>query len=208
MVRVLAALHSVDISRAGLTNFGSTTGNFYARQVRRLGKVSAAQARVERTPALPDLLDMLAWFERNQPRDERTLVHGDFKLDNVLFHPKSLEIVATLDWELSTLGHPLSDLANLLLPFYIQRLGAGRAFGMGDYKDALAPDLLEAVMREYCRRTQRAYPVVGWDFCIAFAFFRVAGFGGWIAAYADNGCHPTTLLLLLTHYAHSSSRWP
>lgn len=131
-VETLARLHAVDRAKVGLASFGKGDG-FYARQVATWRRICEAQARtvdVETGRAVghvPHFEDLLGFFgdERKRagrPRDDRvTLVHGDYKIDNLVFHQTEPRVVGILDWEMSTVGHPLSDLANLLHPFY----GAG-----------------------------------------------------------------------------------
>ncbi|KAI9803481.1 MAG: hypothetical protein M1825_001824 [Sarcosagium campestre] len=125
-IRTLAQLHRLDplSSTVGLADFGKPSG-FYDRQIRTLGSVSASQARTvdvetqQAVGAIPHLDGLLSFFSRRatQPRDRGTLVHGDFKMDNLVFHATEPRVVGILDWEMSTIGHPLSDLANLLTPF-------------------------------------------------------------------------------------------
>ncbi|HEY8568226.1 phosphotransferase family protein, partial [Microbulbifer sp.] len=110
MNRVLAALHSVDIEKVGLSDFGRP-GNFYQRQINRWTQ----QYRASETEQLPDMDLLIDWLPENIPQDgdeeKTTLVHGDFRLDNMIFHPTEPRVLALVDWELSTLGHPLFDLA-------------------------------------------------------------------------------------------------
>ena len=119
MVRTLALLHTQDIDTLQLSTYGKRTG-FYSRQIKTLSKISAMQ--VERgggkVMAIPRLNDLLTWFGTHLPPDVCTLIHGDYKPDNIVFRTNSTEVIAVLDWELSTLGHPLSDLANTCLPYY------------------------------------------------------------------------------------------
>jgi aminoglycoside phosphotransferase (APT) family kinase protein len=147
-LRVLATIHDTDLAKAGLLEFGKDGGRgFYARQLRRLTGVSNSQSReftptaVARAPppqhklghadSLPGLAAMVQWLSERVPEEEVTLVHGDFKLDNLVFHPSEPRVVAVLDWELSTLGHPLSDVANFCGMYAYPRSGsAGRSPGV------------------------------------------------------------------------------
>ncbi|KAJ3043307.1 hypothetical protein HDV00_005310 [Rhizophlyctis rosea] len=167
-------------------DFGKPKG-FYERQIRTLVGVSRVQAQVkdDKGDAVGELYrldDAIAWFQRNQVTDETTIVHGDFKLDNVVFHPVTSQVIGALDWEMSTIGHPLSDLANLLLPFHVPATVFGKDFGLRDAKRPLPIPEADDLIREYCRLTNRPYPIPNWQFCVAFSFFRLAVITQGIAA--------------------------
>jgi aminoglycoside phosphotransferase (APT) family kinase protein len=175
-VETLAKLHRVDFKAIGLESYGRHSG-FYDRQMRSLSKVSQAQANVrdEETGALvgpiPRLDEMFAWFKRNQVSDRATIVHGDFKIDNMIFHPTEPRVIGVLDWELSTIGHPLSDLSNLLQPFYVPESADMLGF---KGKQVLPVPTAEELMQVYCHRLGQAYPIDRWMFAVAFSFFRLA----------------------------------
>src|SRR5262249_7366074 len=121
-VRVLAALHTVDYVGAGLGDYGKV-GGFVPRQVERWSK----QYQASRTSEIPAMEALMRWLADNIPAsDETTLVHGDYRIDNVMFsasgEPKA---IAVLDWELSTLGHPSSDLAYACMSYYLNLPGRG-----------------------------------------------------------------------------------
>ncbi|KAI8816088.1 kinase-like domain-containing protein [Fimicolochytrium jonesii] len=188
-VDTLARLHKVPFATVGLANYGPTH-SFYPRQIKRLLQITTAQALVTDPDThtavgpLYNLTSSLHWLEQNLPKDETTLCHGDFKLDNIVFHPTSQNVIGVLDWELSTLGHPLSDLANLLLPFYTP---AGWGFPeemamMDDRRPLSGIPEAEELVKEYCRLTGRAYPIPQWETCVAFAFLRLAVITQGIAA--------------------------
>ena len=103
-MRALASLHDVDPAQVGLSDFGRP-GSYYERQIGRWGQ----QYRASETAPIPDMDALIAWLEANQPADDGmvSLVHGDFRHDNMIFHPEEPRILAVLDWELSTLGPPL-----------------------------------------------------------------------------------------------------
>ncbi|KAJ3195606.1 hypothetical protein HK101_011669 [Irineochytrium annulatum] len=185
----LARLHKPDPVALGLIpapapGKARTGGaSFYERQIATLVGISRAQGAVV-DPAtnkpvgdLTRLDDMIAWFRRNVVPDEVTVVHGDFKVDNMVFHPTSPRVIGVLDWELSTVGHPLSDLANLLLPWYTDHaMGFGGPGGAG-FRGAPRPlpvPEADELMKEYCRLTGRTYPIPKFEFCIAFSWFRLA----------------------------------
>ncbi|KAH6632887.1 kinase-like domain-containing protein [Boeremia exigua] len=123
-VRTLAKLHTVDPSAVGLDDWKRPT-RFYSRQVKALSKVSAAQAQVRNTSTgrevgkLPYLDDLVSFFanESSQPTERKALVHGDYKLDNLVFHKTEARVIGILDWEMATEGHPTSDLINLTASF-------------------------------------------------------------------------------------------
>ncbi|KAJ3124407.1 hypothetical protein HK100_011247 [Physocladia obscura] len=174
----LARLHTAPIAKIGLANFSRTPAGFYTRQMATLTVTTNQQHASNPTivPAIPRVADMLAWFARNSIADEApAVIHGDFKLDNMVFDPIESKIIGVLDWEMSTLGHPLSDLANFLLPWYTPHTFTELPGGVG-FKDEVRPlpvpeaqDLIE----EYCKRSGRAYPIPRFEFCIAFSFFRL-----------------------------------
>src|SRR5690606_29265130 len=102
MNRVIAALHTVDYAAIGLSDFGKA-GNYFARQIDRWTK----QYRAAETERIEAMENLIAWLPQHIPEDDTTcIVHGDYRLDNVIYHPTEPRIVAVLDWELSTLGHP------------------------------------------------------------------------------------------------------
>ncbi|CAG8464829.1 6419_t:CDS:10, partial [Acaulospora colombiana] len=174
-IEVLAKLHSVDYKAIGLGTFGKSSG-FYPRQIRSLLRTSAAQAVVKdkngnQVGPLPRIDDRIRWFERNEVPDETTIVHGDYKLDNLVFHPTEPKVIGVLDWELSTIGHPLSDLANLLLNFYIKD-SIGPLVGLRDLTDLPIPSADE-LMQFYCKNVGRPYPIPRFEYAIVFSFFRV-----------------------------------
>ncbi|CAO3597369.1 unnamed protein product [Absidia cylindrospora] len=185
-LETLAKLHRVDFKAIGLESYGRNFG-FYERQMKSLHKVSSAQAAVvdkdsgEKVADLPRLDEMFAWFKKNQPKDVATIVHGDFKIDNVVFHPTECRVIGVLDWELSTIGHPLSDLANLLQPFYMP---ADQVTGGGfkDSKEPLPIPGAQELMQVYCQHSNQPFPIPQWLFAVAFAHFRLAVITQGIAA--------------------------
>ncbi|KAJ3055488.1 hypothetical protein HK097_010347 [Rhizophlyctis rosea] len=191
IIDTLARLHRADYKSLGLEDFGKPKG-FYERQIRTLVGVSKAQGQVTDAKGnavgdLDRLNDAIAWFKRNQVADEATIVHGDFKLDNVVFHPTTSNVIGVLDWEMSTIGHPLSDLANLLLPYYVPTTFLGHSFGLRDAPRPLPIPEADDLILEYCRLTNRRYPIPNWKFCVAFSFFRLAVITQGIAARVKRG---------------------
>ena len=118
MNQTMAALHNVDIDAVGLTDFGRP-GNYFERQLGRWTK----QYRASETQHIPAMEKLMTWLVANMPEDDGkvSLVHGDYRLDNMMFHPTEPRVIALLDWELSTLGHPLADLANQCMAWMLPR---------------------------------------------------------------------------------------
>lgn len=179
-IETLAKLHRVDFKAIGLHNYGRHSG-FYDRQMKSLGKVSQAQANTldehgQAVGPIPRLNEMFAWFKKNQVKDQATIVHGDFKIDNMIFHPTEPRVIGVLDWELSTIGHPLSDLSNLLQPFYVPA-SDDASVGMLGFKNSKKPlPVPEAneLIQHYCKTLGQPYPIDRWMFAVSFSFFRLA----------------------------------
>ena len=165
--RVQATLHQVDYHAAGLADFGKP-GQYIERQIARWSKQYDA-AGAARIPSMDALID---WLPRHVPQqDETTIVHGDFRLDNVIFHPTEPRILAVLDWELATLGHPLSDFAYQVMAW---RLAPGEFRGLkGADLPALGIPTEAEYVASYCRRTGRK-GIAHWEFYLIFNMFRIA----------------------------------
>ena len=169
MNRVLAAMHSVDVEEAGLGDYGRP-GNYFERQVGRWSK----QYRASETETVPDMEELMVWLSENMPADDGrvALVHGDYRLDNVMFHPTEPKIIAVLDWELSTLGNPIADLAYQVMAWQLPRDAGITGLAGVDRKPLAIPDDNSYVIR-YCERTGRN-EIEHWNFYLAFCFFRLA----------------------------------
>ncbi|MCH8166991.1 MAG: phosphotransferase family protein [Proteobacteria bacterium] len=169
MNRVLAALHSVDCEAAGLGDFGRP-GSYFARQIGRWTK----QYRASETGTLADMDALIGWLDANLPEDDGrvALVHGDYRIDNLIFEAGGPRIAAVLDWELSTLGHPFSDLAYQCMQWRMPVGEEGRGLAGIDRRAHGIPTEDEYV-EAYCRRMDFA-GIPGFDFCLAFSFFRMA----------------------------------
>jgi aminoglycoside phosphotransferase (APT) family kinase protein len=167
MNEVLARLHRVDWRAVGLADFGRP-GNYYARQIHRWTQ----QYRASETERIEAMEALIAWLPDHIPRDdETTLVHGDFRLGNMIVHPTEPRVLAVLDWELSTLGHPLADLAYNCISFSwgphdLYRLEDAELRRLGIPTEA-------EYVAAYCRRTGRA-GIPDWHFYVGFALFRLA----------------------------------
>jgi aminoglycoside phosphotransferase (APT) family kinase protein len=169
MNRVLAAIHRVDIEAVGLSDYGPP-GNYYRRQVDRWTK----QYRASETESISAMDELIDWLDANVPADDgrRTLVHGDFRLDNLLFAPNAPDCVAVLDWELSTIGHPFADLAAVIMQWRRPPEPEGRGLAGVD-RDAQGLPNDAAFVESYCRRTGME-GIDRLDFYLAFCFFRMA----------------------------------
>jgi aminoglycoside phosphotransferase (APT) family kinase protein len=167
MNATLAALHQVDFRAVGLTGFGKPEG-YIGRQVARWSKQYAAS----RTEDVPTMDRLMEWLPANTPaRDEVSIVHGDFRPGNLIFHPTEPRVVAVLDWELATIGHPVADLAYNCLAYRMPEAG-GRGFADADLKALGIPSELDYVAA-YCERTGRS-EIPDWEFFIVFSMFRSA----------------------------------
>jgi aminoglycoside phosphotransferase (APT) family kinase protein len=167
MNRVFAALHRVDYQAIGLGDFGKP-GNYFARQIGRWSRQYQA-SEAEKIEAMDKLID---WLPKNiPPGDETAVVHGDYRLDNLVFHPTEPRILAILDWELSTLGHPLADISYHCMSW---RIPPGLSRGIGGIDlPALGIPTEEEYVAAYCRRTGRER-IEHWDFYLAYNMFRIA----------------------------------
>ncbi|TPX51234.1 hypothetical protein SeMB42_g01994 [Synchytrium endobioticum] len=185
MLDVLVRLHKTDVKKVGLEHFGKH-GGFYERQLQlwsNLGKQQALVKDVETGKLVGDLerfQDMVSWLRRNMVKDEIALMHGDFKPDNIVFHPQTPKIIAVLDWEMSSIGHPLADLANFTMYWYLPAVGSG--IGLKGAPRPLPVPEVEALLRYYCKLAERPYPIPNWNFCVAFSIFRNALISQGVAA--------------------------
>jgi aminoglycoside phosphotransferase (APT) family kinase protein len=163
---VLARLHGVDPAAVGLGDYGRT-GQYVARQVSRWSR-QYAELKTEDIPAMDRLM---AWLPENIPaEDPTTIVHGDYRLGNLVVHPTEPRIVAVLDWELSTLGHPLCDIAYNCLGYRL--LEPPHGYATVDFHKLGLPSE-NAYVEAYCRRTGRR-SIPDWNFYLAFSLFRLA----------------------------------
>jgi aminoglycoside phosphotransferase (APT) family kinase protein len=167
MNRVIARLHSVDIERAGLADYGKA-GNYFERQIGRWSK----QYRASETDRIEAMDRLIEWLPKHIPAgDETTVVHGDYRMDNLIFHPVEPRIIAILDWELSTLGHPLADFSYHCMSWHIPP-GAFRGIASLDLAALGIPEEQE-YSRRYVERTGRP-AIENWNFYLAYNLFRIA----------------------------------
>ena len=188
----LAALHDVDVAAVGLSDFGKP-GDFYQRQASRW----KGQYEASRTADIPDMDRLIAWIEENMLPDDGvvSLVHGDFRLDNLIFAKGSPSVIAVLDWELSTLGHPFSDLAYQCMQGRLPHDSIFRGLGGIDRAAIGIPSEAEYV-GQYCERRNLA-GIDNWTFHLAFSFFRLAAIcqGVYKRALDGNASNPTRAML-------------
>lgn len=169
MNRVIAALHSVDYKALGLESFGKP-GNYLARQIGRWSK----QYKASETEHIPAMENLIQWLPENiPPDDETTIVHGDYRMDNMIFHPTQPRILAILDWELSTLGNPLADFSYHVMSW---RLSPEQFRGLGgvDCASLGIPTEAEYVARYYERTGRPPVNQKEWDFYVAYNMFRLS----------------------------------
>jgi aminoglycoside phosphotransferase (APT) family kinase protein len=188
MNRVVAALHKVKFAERGLAGYGKP-GNYFERQIGRWSKQYAASI----TQPIAEMDSLMQWLPANIPasaRDESmvSIVHGDFRLDNLLFHATEPRVLAVLDWELSTLGHPLADFSYHCMAWHIPP-GAFRGIGGLDVESLGIPTESEYI-RRYCERTGLTTPEAlkaDWNFYMAYNLFRIAAILQGIAKRVEAG---------------------
>ncbi len=165
----LAKIHLVDWKALGLEDFGKT-GNYMARQVSRWTK----QYEASKTDEIESMEKLIKWLSEHIPEDDTTtIVHGDFRLENMIIHPTEPRVLAVLDWELSTLGHPLADLAYNCMLYHVPAGDVG-TFGLAGLDlEAYGIPSEEAYVAAYARRTGRE-EIPNWEFFLAFSLFRLA----------------------------------
>ncbi|WP_218239972.1 phosphotransferase [Comamonas fluminis] len=188
MNRVIAALHKVKFAERGLADYGKS-GNYFERQIGRWSKQYVASI----TQPIPEMDKLMAWLPANMPasaRDESrvSIVHGDYRLDNLMFHPTEPRVIAVLDWELSTLGHPLADFSYHCMSWHIPaELGRGIA---GLDIAALGIPAEHDYIQRYCERTGTQDVDAlkrDWNFYLAYNMFRIAAILQGIAKRVEAG---------------------
>ena len=188
MNRVIAALHTVDVAAAGLSDYGKP-GNYFERQIGRWSKQYLASI----TEPIAEMDQLIAWLPAHLPataldNSQVSVVHGDYRLDNLVFAKDAPRIVAVLDWELSTLGHPLADFSYHCMSWHIPP-GTFRGIGGLDHAALGIPSEADYV-RRYCERTGRADPaalMADWNFYLAYNLFRLASITQGIAKRVVDG---------------------
>ena len=183
MNQVLAAIHSVDIAAVGLNDYGKP-GNYFERQLRRWTE----QYRASETQTIEPMNQLITWLEAHIPDDDGrvALVHGDFRLDNMIFAPDAPRIKAVLDWELSTLGHPFADLAYQCMQLRMPANSGNMSGLAGADRAALGIPEEKAYVARYCEHMGIS-GIDHWAFYLAFSFFRLAAIAQGVAKRALDG---------------------
>ncbi len=167
LCRVLAAIHSVDVKAVGLTGYGKH-GGYVARQIRRWSE----QYRNSETERVASMDALISWLPEHVPAaDETTLAHGDYRLDNLIFHPSEPRVLAVIDWELSTLGHPLADLAYTCMLYNVFMPKIGGLLGVDFAASGIPAE--ERFVARYCELTGRS-AAGDLPYYKAFSLFRIA----------------------------------
>jgi aminoglycoside phosphotransferase (APT) family kinase protein len=196
MNEAIARLHRIDPEAAGLADYGKP-GNYFERQIGRWSRQYLGDVEAGRVPAMDRLVE---WLPLNVPGGEEAprIIHGDFRCDNMIFHPTEPRVLAVLDWELSTLGHPLADFTYHLM---VYRMPAGVSTGLAGL-DLTALNIPREAdyVAAYCRRTGRA-EITDLDFYMAFNLFRLAGIvhgiKGRLARGTASSAHAATMAATL-----------
>jgi aminoglycoside phosphotransferase (APT) family kinase protein len=166
----LAKLHNTDYEAAGLADYG-VPGNYFERQISRWSR----QYRASETGTVATMDQLIDWLPDNIPDDESaSIVHGDYRLDNMVLHRTEPRVVAVLDWELSTIGHPLADFTYHLMAWHMPDIGIGSIGLAGKPLAELGIPGEEDYVARYCERTGRQNGIPGKNFYLAFNFFRLA----------------------------------
>ena len=188
MNRVISALHKVAYKECGLADFGKP-GNYFERQIGRWSKQYVASE----TQSIAEMNNLMQWLPANMPASaldasKVSIVHGDYRLDNLMFHPTDNKVMAVLDWELSTIGHPLADFSYHCMAWHIPP-GTFRGIGGVDVAAIGIPTESEYI-HKYCDRTGLATPndlKTDWNFYLAYNMFRIAAILQGIAKRVEAG---------------------
>jgi len=169
MIATLAKVHSVDINKTGLGDYGKP-GNYFERQI----SIWTNQYRACETEAIPEMEKLIEWLPANMPSDDGqvSLVHGDFRLDNMMFHPTENRVIALVDWELSTLGHPYADLAYVITQSRVRHDSPAHGLGGLDRAELGIPTE-DKLITQYCDLAG-IDGIPNWNFYLAFSLFRSA----------------------------------
>jgi len=202
MNRVMTAIHSVDLDAVGLSDYGKS-GSYFERQYSRW----SSQYRASEMQENPSMNQLIYWLGSNMPGDDGrvSLVHGDFRLDNLMFHKNKAEVMAVLDWELSTLGHPFADLAYQCMHLRMPS-GVGSLDGLqGVDRATLGIPSEQEYIASYCQR-MGIEQIDHWVFYLAFSFFRLAAILQGVAKRATQGNASSTEAAKLGQYVEPLAR--
>ena len=182
IIDAMAALHTVDPASVGLADYGKP-GGYFERQLKRWGE----QYRASETRPIAAMDELIARLPARCPADDGSvaLAHGDFRIDNLMFHPTEPRVIAIVDWELSTLGHPLADLGYFCMALRLPRNPALPGLAGLDRAALGIPDEA-ALLARYSQLTGRPIPA-DWPFVLAFSFFRLAAIAQGVAKRAEQG---------------------
>ncbi|MCL7022889.1 hypothetical protein MKW94_025661 [Papaver nudicaule] len=193
--KALASLHSVNVDSIGLGKFGRRS-DYCKRQVERWGKQYMISTSEGKPPRNPKMLELASWLQKHIPLEDSTggLVHGDFRIDNLVFHPVEDKVIGILDWELSTLGNQMCDVAYSTMP-YIMDLTDDNTESPDGFETTGIPDGIPSLaeyLAEYCSLTGKPWPAVDWKFYVALSLFRGASiyagvYNRWILGNASGG---------------------
>ncbi|XP_021721549.1 probable acyl-CoA dehydrogenase IBR3 [Chenopodium quinoa] len=196
--RALASLHQIDVDTIGLGNYGLRE-NYCKRQVERWGKQYMASTAGGKPERNPKMLELISWLHNNLPLEDSSgsasgLVHGDFRIDNLIFHPNEDRVIGILDWELSTLGNQMCDVAynclHYVVDYSIDKIGQDKGLEETGIPEGI-PSMAE-YLAEYCSAAGKPWPAAHWKFYIAFSLFRAAAiyagiYSRWIMGNASGG---------------------
>jgi len=181
--QTIADLHNFNYEHIGLSDFGRP-GNYFARQISRWSK----QYAMSETAGIAAMDRLIEWLPDNIPVDESaTVVHGDYRLDNMIIHPTEPRVIAVLDWELSTIGHPIGDFTYHLMAWQMPEIGVGSSGLKGKDLSLLGIPSEEEYIASYCAKTGRADGIANRDFYSAYNFFRIAAILQGIAGRVRDG---------------------
>jgi len=181
--QTIANLHNFDVARIGLSGYGKP-GNYFARQISRWTQQYAASE----TATIDEMNELMKWLPENIPKDDRAaVVHGDFRLDNMIIHATEPRVIAVLDWELSTIGHPVGDFTYHLMSWQMPKIGASTSGLAGKDLDELGIPGEDEYVDLYCERTGLTRGIDNRAFYSAYNFFRLAAILQGIAGRVRDG---------------------
>ncbi len=202
IIRILAAMHDVNVNQVGLGDYGKP-GNYFERQLSRWVK----QYRAAETDKLAAMETLMDWLTANMPADDGqvSLIHGDYRLDNIIFHPAEPRALAVLDWELSTLGHPMADLAYFCMCLRLPPVGMIKGLQGLDCDQLGVPEEKDIIAR-YCE-LRGIETIEHWAFYLAFSYFRLAAIAQGVYKRALDGNASDAKALEAGNHAGYLAEW-